>query len=255
MNSAHARTVVIAVLMLTALPQAYGQLRRANDRTWHALRGGLVLGYARSLHSGDVPMLPTDGNTMFTDGGGSNVTFGVLLEKPLSRFIALGAAISLDPLSATFTKRFQEPFRIADSQGTLYDVRREHETEYSLQYVSLRAFAKLYPSGGPGFFVGGSFGLAALAKGTYKNSAMLVEPIWAKGSQSATTSGDLPSANELRYTVGALVGYEIFFNYGFVAPQLQYDFALNAVSSAGWSDNWSVDNLRAVVTVTFPFPF
>ncbi len=51
-----------------------------------------------------------------------------------------------------------------------------------------------------------------------------------------------------------MLGYEIFFNYGFVAPQLQYDFALNTVSGAAWSDNWSVDNLRAVVTVAFPLP-
>lgn len=254
MTTAFARSILIALLVLAALPDAHAQLRRANDRTWHALRGGLTIGYSRSMHNGDVPMMPSDGNTMFTDGGGSNVTFGAFLEKPLSRFIALGGALSLDPLSATFTKRFQDPFRIADAQGTLYDVRREHSAEYTLQYITLRGYAKLYPSGGPGFFVGGSLGLAALTKATFKNEAMLVEPVWARGSQSASTSGDLADANSIRYTVGAMVGYEIFFNYGFVAPQLQYDFALNTVSGAAWSDNWSVDNLRAVVTVAFPLP-
>jgi len=230
------------------------QLMRANDRTWHALRGGLYIGLNQSLHAGNVPLSPSPDNTFYTKGSGTNFIFGLVMEKGISRFIVLGLRLGFDPMSASIHENFREVGRISDSQGNLYDVYRDHNVEYSLRYFSLNGYAKLYPYGGPGFFLGGGLTTSALLKSTYSTSAIVTAPDWARGSVGKTSSGEIADINNIRYSLNVSAGYDFYFTYGFVTPELRYDIGLSNVVDAGYADTWSVNNISGLVSMTFPLP-
>lgn len=246
--------VLLFVLALTGVQSVHAQGLRVGDRAWHTVRGGLFLGFNQSLHSGSVPLLPSSDNSYFADGNGSNVIFGVHGEKALTRFVVMGLRLTFDQMSGGIDGRYTEPYRIADNQGTLWQVVRDHSVAYTLQYLSLGGYGKVYPMSGPGLFLSGGLGIGALLKSDFSHSASVVEPGWASGSQSPEQAGTIDDANDLRYSASIGLGYDFFFRYGFITPQVMYEFGLNQVVDASYADTWKVDNLRAVIDVTFPIP-
>jgi hypothetical protein len=234
--------------------QLSAQGKRVSDRAWYAVRGGFFAGVNESFHQGDVPLLPSPDNTAFADGMGTNFVFGLHGEKAFTRYIALGLNIMFDQMSGSVEGTFTEPYRIADDQGTLYDVTRDQSTDYTLQYLSFGVYTKLYPMAGPGFYVGAGFSLSTRVKDDYSFTATIVEPEWAKGSVSPPESGSIPEVNNLRYAVNVNLGYDFAFRYGFITPQLAYEFGLNPVSDAKYAETWKVDNLRFILALTFPVP-
>lgn len=250
------RTVILfsAALLLAGLQLAQSQGMRIGERAWYTIRGGLFVGMNQSFHNGDVPLLPTQDNTYFGDAGSTNIIFGVHGEKAVTRYVVLGVRVTYDQMSGDVEGNFTEPFRIADDNGAVYEVVRDHNAEYTLQYVSLGFYSKLYPMSGPGFFVLGGASLGALLNGEYSHTATIAEPDWARGSVSAPQSGEIPDVNNLRYALQLGFGYDFYFRYGFVTPMVSYEFGLNPVSDAKYADSWKVNNLRFLIDLTFPIP-
>jgi len=250
------RTSILIFVALTfaGLQVMHAQGLRMGDRAWFTIRGGLFLGMNQSLHTGDVPLLPTVENNYFTSGSSTNIIFGVHGEKALTRYVSLGLRLTFDQMSGNMDGRYTEAYRIADDNGTLYSVVRDHEAKYTLQYLSIGMYTKLYPLSGPGFFVLGGAGVGTLMKGDYSHVATIAQPDWARGAESPTISDGIPDANDLRYSAQLGFGYDFWFRYGLVTPILSYEFALNPVSQARFADSWNVDNLRFLVELTFPIP-
>ncbi|HOJ03239.1 MAG TPA: outer membrane beta-barrel protein [Bacteroidota bacterium] len=248
------RILFILLLVAAGMGAAQAQGLRVGDRAWYTIRGGLFLGMNQSFHSGDVPMLPLAENGFYGETNGTNIVFGVHGEKAFTRSIAMGLRLTFDQMSGTVDGRFTEPYRIADDNGVTYPVVRDHEGEYTLQYLSLGLYAKLYPLNGPGFFVLAGGSAATLLKGDYSHTATIVEPDWARGSESPALSGEIPEANDVRFAAQLGLGYDFWFRYGFVTPSISYEFGLTPVSEAKWMDNWTVDNVKILVELTFPIP-
>ncbi len=242
------------VLLLAATQLAQAQGVRIGERAWYTIRGGLHVGLNHSFHSGNVPLLPTQDNNYFGDAANTNIIFGVHGEKAVTRYVVLGLRATFDQMSGDVEGRFTEPYRIADDNGIVYDVVRDHTAEYTLQYLSIGFYSKMYPMSGPGFFVLGGASLGALLKGDYTNTATIAEPDWASGSVSSAMSGDIPEANNLRYAAQIGLGYDFYFRYGFVTPTVSYEFGLNPVTGAAYTDSWNVNNLRFLIDLTFPIP-
>lgn len=246
--------LLLLALTLAGLQSAHAQGLRVGDRAWYTLRGGLFLGLNQSFHSGSVPMLPSEENAFYSDGNSSNFIFGIHGEKALTRFMVLGLRLTFDQMSGAIEGRYTEPFRIADPQGTPWVVVRDQTVDYTLQYLSLGGYGKVYPMGGPGLFLSGSVSIGALMKHDFAHTATVVEPEWAAGSKAPEQSGAIDDANGIRYAAGVGLGFDFFFRYGFVTPQVLYEFGLNPVVDADYADSWKVNNLRVVVDVTFPIP-
>lgn len=246
--------LLLLVLTLAGLQAVQAQGLRVGDRAWYTVRGGLFLGFNQSFHSGSVPLLPSAENAFYADGSGSNFIFGVHGEKALTRFVVLGLRLSFDQMSGEIEGRYTEPFRIADPQGTPWEVVRDHSVDYTLQYLTLSGYGKMYPMGGPGLFLSAGLSVGALMKHDFAHTATMVEPEWAAGSAAPEQSGAIDDANGVRYAAAVGLGYDFYFRYGFLTPQLMYEFGLNNVVDAKYADSWKINNLRAVVDLTFPIP-
>jgi hypothetical protein len=241
-------------LLVAGLQFAHAQGVRIGERAWYTIRGGLFVGLNQSFHNGSVPLLPTQENSYFGDAGSTNLIFGVHGEKAVTRYVVLGVRVAFDQMSGEVEGNFTEPYRIADDNGAVYTVSRDHAADYTLKYLSFGFYSKLYPMGGPGFFVLGGANLGALLKGDFAHTATIREPDWARGSVSATQGGEIPDANNLRYALQLGLGYDFYYRYGFVTPMVSYEFGLNPVSSAKYADSWTVNNLRLLIDLTFPIP-
>lgn len=249
------RTILLTLLLACSIgATASAQLPRANERTWHALRGGLFLGVNHSRYSGDVPFRPFADNSLFGDGSGTNFTFGIQFEKALSRIIVLGIRASFDPMTGTVDQNVTEIGRVSDSQGNLYDVERDKSVEYILRYFSIGGYGKLYPGGGPGFFIGTGLTVSALMRDHFTYSNTVTSPEWARGAVAPTESGEIEKVNPLRISIDAALGYEFFFSYGFISPEIHYDIGLSNVIDASYADTWSINNIRGVLAINFPLP-
>jgi hypothetical protein len=249
------RTALLSTLLVIALSAtAFGQFTRVNERTWHALRGGIMLGANFSNYSGSVPFRPAADNTFYGNADGTNFLFGVFFEKALSRLIAIGVRMNFDPMSGSAEQNATEIGRISDTQGNLYDVTRDKSVDYILRYFTLGGYAKLYPGGGPGFFLGGGFNASALLRHHYSYENTITSPDWAKGASAPTESGDIDKVNPLRFSIDAEIGYEMFFTSGFVSPQIHYDIGLSDAVDAPWANGWTINNVRVEVAVSFPLP-
>lgn len=246
--------VLLFALTLVGMQSAHAQGLRVGDRAWYTVRGGLFVGLNQSFHRGNVPLLPTAENAFYTRGNSTNFIFGVQGEKALTRFVVLGLRLTFDQMSGVVDGRYTEPYRIADTQGTPWDVVRDHKADYTLQYLSLAGFGKVYPMGGPGLFFSGGLSIGALMKNDYTHTATIVEPEWAAGSQAPELSGAIDNANGVRYAASIGLGYDFAFRYGFVSPQVMYEFGMNNVVDAPYADSWKVNNLRLVVDLSFPIP-
>jgi hypothetical protein len=248
-------SILFSVLLLLAgLQLAQAQGVRIGERAWYTIRGGLFVGLNHSMHNGDVPLLPVQENSYYGSANNSNIIFGIHGEKAMTRYVVFGLRLAFDQMSGDVTGRFTEPWRIADDNGTLYNVVRDHDGSYTLQYVSLGLYTKLYPMSGPGVFVLGGASLGALIKGEYTHSATINDPDWARGAVSPVQSGEIPDANTLRYALQLGLGYDFYFRYGFISPAISYEFGLNPVSDARFADTWTIHNLRFLIDLTFPIP-
>jgi len=58
----------------------------------------------------------------------------------------------------------------------------------------------------------------------------------------------------MRYAASAGLGWDFYFRYGFLSPQVMYEFGLTNVIDAPYADSWKIDNVRLVVDLTFPIP-
>jgi hypothetical protein len=246
--------LLLFALALAGMQSVHAQGLRVGERAWHTTRGGLFVGLNQSFHNGSVPMLPSAENSFYTDGNASNFIFGVHGEKALTRFVVLGLRLTFDQMSGSLEGRYTEPFRIADPQGTPWDVVRDQTVDYTLQYLSLGGYGKVYPMGGPGLFLSGGASVGALMKNDFAHTATIVEPEWAAGSKAPENSGTIDNANSVRYAASVGLGFDFFFRYGFLTPQVMYEFGLNPVVDADYADSWKINNIRAVVDVTFPIP-
>lgn len=247
---------LLLALTLVGMHHAHAQGLRVGDRAWYTVRGGLFAGVNQSFHNGDVPMIPAADNAFFADGNHTNFIFGVHGEKAVTRHLVLGLRIAFDQMSGDIEDQFTEPFRIADPTDPriVYDLVRDQTVEYTLQYLSVGAYGKLYPLSGPGFFLSGGFHVATLIKDDFSHSASIVEPEWAKGANATSLTGEIEDVNGMRYAASAGLGYDFYFRYGFLSPQVMYEFGLSEVIDASYADSWKIDNVRFVVDLTFPIP-
>ncbi|MFZ1729892.1 MAG: outer membrane beta-barrel protein [Bacteroidota bacterium] len=245
---------LLFALALVGMHSAHAQGLRVGDRAWYTVRGGLFVGLNQTFHKGSVPLLPSTENSFYASGKSTNFIFGVQGEKAITRFVVLGLRLTFDQMSGKIDGRFTEPYRISDPQGTPWDVVRDHNVDYTLQYLSLGGYGKVYPMGGPGLFLSGGLNIGALMKNDYAHTATIVEPEWAAGTVAPEQSGAIDNANGIRYAASIGLGYDFAFRYGFVSPQVMYEFGLNHVIDAPYADSWKVNNLRLVVDLSFPVP-
>jgi hypothetical protein len=245
---------LLFALTLVGMHTAHAQGLRVGDRAWYTVRGGLFVGLNQSFHNGSVPLIPSSDNAFYADANSTNFIFGIQGEKALTRFMVLGLRLTFDQMSGTIEGRYTEPYRIADSQGTPWDVVRDHKADYTLQYLSLGIYDKVYPMGGPGLFLSGGLSIGALMKNDFAHTATIVEPEWAAGTQAPEQSGTIDNANGIRYAASIGLGFDFAFRYGFVSPQVMYEFGLNQVVDAPYADSWKINNLRFVLDLNFPVP-
>ena len=248
--------LLLLALTLVGMHSAHAQGIRVGDRAWYTVRGGLFAGVNQSFHFGDVPLMPSPDNAFYTNGTSTNFIFGVHGEKALTRYVVLGLRLTFDQMSGEVDGRFTDPFRVADpgDPRIVNELVRDQSVEYTLQYLSVGGYGKVYPMSGPGFFLSGSLQVGTLIKDDFSHSATVVEPEWAKGSEAPAQSGEIKDVNGMRFAAGAGFGYDFYFRYGFLTPQIIYEFGLSKVIDAPYADSWKIDNVRVVVDLTFPIP-
>jgi len=248
--------ILLFALTLVGMHSAHAQGLRVGDRAWYTVRGGLFAGVNQSFHSGDVPLWPSPDNAFYSDATSTNFIFGVHGEKAVTRYLVLGLRLTFDQMSGTVDGRFTDPFRVADPSDPriVNDLVRDQNVDYTLQYLSVGGYGKLYPMRGPGFFVSGGIHVGTLIKDDFNHTATVVEPEWAKGSESPSQSGEIEDVNGMRYAASAGLGWDFYFRYGFLSPQVMYEFGLTNVIDAPYADSWKIDNVRLVVDLTFPIP-
>ncbi len=257
------RISIILLLALTfvGMHSAHAQGLRVGDRAWYTVRGGLFAGVNQSYYNGDVPLFPTLENVNFADGDGTNFIFGVQGEKAVTRHVVLGLRLAFNQMSGNIDGRYTDPFRVADPDDPtiVSELIRDQSVDYTLQYLTLGGYGKLYPMGGPGLFVSGGLSVGTLIKDDFSHSATVVEPEWAAGSVAPAMSGEIEDVNGMRYAASLGLGYDFFFRYGFLTPQIMYEFGLSKVLgdsfiNNSYADTWRIDNVRFVLDLNFPVP-
>ena len=252
------RISIILLLALTfvGMHAAHAQGIRVGDRAWYTVRGGLFAGVNQSFYRGDVPLLPSADNAFFSNGSSTNFIFGVHGEKAITRHVVLGLRLAFDQMSGEVDGRFTDPFRVADPDDPtiVSELVRDQTVEYTLQYLTLGGYGKLYPMGGPGLFFSGGLSVGTLIKDDYSHEATVVEPEWASGSVAPSQSGEIEDVTGMRYAASLGLGYDFYFRYGFLTPQIMYEFGLSQVVDAPYADSWKINNIRFVLDLTFPVP-
>ena len=246
------RATCSAFLLLLLAVSAQAQHIRVSDRTWHAWRGGFETGLTESFHTGKVPLTPSGDNTVWGTGNEANFHFFGFVEKGMSRSFVLGIRGGWDPMSATMEGTYTEPFRISDPQGNPVDVVRKHQIEYILRYITIGGYAKLYPMGGPGLYLGAGVNVSMLTQKRYVDNATIVEPQWAAGTEGVPQTGTLAETAALRASFDVLLGYEVFYMYAFVSPVVRYNLGLGHPVTASYGDDWNINNVSIGISFAFP---
>ncbi len=246
---------ILFCMTLTAFlcaPDVSAQWTRVGERTWHAFRGGLSLGMNYTMYAGDVPVLPDPEMRTFANGQAINFNAFAFVEKPFSRSVSAGLKLGWDPMSGIVKENVLEAYRISDDDGNLYAVRRDHTTDYILRYITAGAYAKVYPGGGPGFFLGAGFSVSFLTAKRFVNTATITDPGWVAGQKGPPVTGPLTNTNPMRASLDLMLGYEFFYMYGFFSPQLHYNYGFDHPIDAKYADSWCVHNVR--INVAFALP-
>ena len=247
----YARLFTLALLLTATAAQA----QRISDRTWHGWRGGFEAGLTETFYGGDVPISPSVDNPKFVTGSDANFHLFGFLEKGVSRSFVLGLRMGWDPMSAVMEGTYADPGRIADPQGNVYTVLRAHKMEYILRYITLGGYGKLYPMGGPGLFLGAGVNVSVLTQKRYIDNATIIEPQFAAGRESPPLTGPLEDTNPLRASLDVLIGYEQFYSFAFIAPQIRYNLGFGHPVSASYGDSWTISNLTIGVAFAFPLSY
>lgn len=243
---------IIAVLLITFPFLLPAQGIRQNERTMLALRGGLTVGANLSVYTGEAPVRPAADNTLFATGHGSNITIGGFFEKPFSRAILFGASLLYEPMSGSLDATFTEPFRISDANGEVYSIVRNHKVDYSLYYLTLAGYVKLYPVKNAGVFFSTGLHLSALMKDLYYyDAATIKQPEQFLGA-TYTEGNHVSDGSAIRTSLDFGIGYEIYTPYAFISPSVHYDYGLSKVIDTSWSDNWGINNFRLLLSVSLP---
>jgi hypothetical protein len=240
-----AATVFIPVLLAA-------QTSHINDRVRYAVRAGLAIGTNLSMYSGDVPLRPMADNTHYATGGGSNITIAGLVEKPFSQSLTVGATLAFEPMGGSVTGTFKEPFRVSDEVGNLYEVVRNYRVDYNLYYLTLGGYAKLYPVKNSGAYASAGLRLSTLMKDLYySNTATVKEPQIYEGAVYKENQS-ISDSKRIRASLDLGVGYEIRTTYVLISPEVHYDIGFSKVIDTAWSDSWRINNVRLIVSATFP---
>ena len=238
------------LVLLPVILSAQGT--RINERTRLAIRGGVGIGTNLSLYHGDVPVRPEADNTLFATGHGSNITIAGFFEKPFSQSVVFGASLAYEPMSGSLDQTFTEPFRISDANGEISSLVRNYKVDYTLHYLTLAGYVKLYPIKNTGIFLTSGLHLSALMKNLYfYSTATIKQPEQYLGA-SYTEGKQVDDASALRTSVDIGIGYEIFTTFAFISPEIHYDLGFSKVINTSWSDNWGIHNLRLMLSASFP---
>jgi hypothetical protein len=247
------RACTLALLLAFLATAAQAQHIRVSDRTWHGWRGGFETGLTESFHTGKVPLTASGDNSIWTTGNEANFHLFGFVEKGMSRSFVLGFRGGWDPMSATMEGNYKEAFRIADPQtGEPVDLVRKHQMEYILRYFTIGGYAKLYPMGGPGLFLGAGVNVSMLTQKRYVDNAVIVEPQFAAGIESVPQTGTLAETAALRASFDVLLGYEVFYMYAFVSPVVRYNMGFGHPVTASYGDDWNINNVHVGISFAFP---
>lgn len=245
------RLLAALLFLLTSLP-VWAQPFLLTEKSWTSTRLGLYAGLNQTFYRGDVPLYPEAGTRRLGDGSASNFSAGIVVEKAYSRLFSLSLRAGYEFMNARLAKTFTEEYRISDPQGQLSSVTREYAMDYAIHGVALEGDIKLYPVGGPGFFLVSGITLHAVTTHTRGFEGTVETPTWAAGAVQKIPSANIPDVRTLLVGVHAGLGFDIFMGKSFLSPQIQYEFPLTSVTTEDSRDEWSIDHLRLSLAFTFP---
>ncbi len=226
---------------------------RSSTLMWYTMRGGIYGGATHSFHSGTILITSDPDGPTFENGEGTNFTVGAILEKSFTRSFTLSMRLGYLDASASLEKLVTDPFRIADDNGVLYDVKRRHMLDYKLRMITFEALAKLTPGRGPGFYVTGGPGVGFVIGDESKYSFQVVEPKWAVSTTIPPETGRIHNLKTVQISLLAAIGYDIDYRYGYITPEIQYSLPLTKTQSSASGDSWRISTLKVALHMTFSF--
>lgn len=221
---------------------------------------GAYLGYMANSHSADFNKLEGYPNCCprFTDGSGSGVGVGLLLEYPLNNWLRITGRFGITGLSGDLAKTEKignTEIRRADgfTNGEIADAVSEYSIKSNIQMITIEPGVSYYPINNLSLSTGLRFGF--LNNSSFDQSEKLITPNNIVFTETGTrarneaANQDIPNTNTLQLHTFLGLGYDIpVFSSGSITPELRYYLALNNLSDV----DWRVNQLHAGVAVKFP---
>jgi len=226
---------------------------RTSTLMWYTMRGGIFGGAIHSFHNGTILITSDVDGPTFENGEGTNFTVGAILEKSFTRSFTLSIRLGYLDASASLENLVTDPFRIADNNGVLYDVKRRHMLDYKLRMIMFEALAKLTLGRGPGFYVAGGPGVGFVIGDESHYSFEVVEPKWAISAAIPPETGKIHNLKTVQLSLLAAIGFDIDYRYGYITPEIQYSLPLTKTQSSSTGDSWRISNLKVALHLTFSF--
>jgi len=258
--------LLLALVFVGATGSGFAQFSiRPSARLLYATRGGFFIGVNQSFHTGNIPTNPYySTSTSIIDGivsepgfvsdkQSTNFIFGAHLDKAVSANVSLGLRVIFDQMNLDVRRSELQPFRVADEEGYLYDVEIDNNMEYTLRYLTIAGVAKFYFYRTYGFYLLAGASVGTLLTGDYDYHPEVLQPLWARGSQGASVSNELPDLKSFRFSLIPGIGYDFYYRGVFITPELAGDIPLTDVLDDNYTtgDIWRVMNLQATLRLSF----
>jgi hypothetical protein len=280
--------LAITVLLFAEMFLCYSQEKRNTDDADNPLAPGAttsviyigpVVGYNKSMHTGDIPSFAMQPLCPYFDNGNSNGFYaGLSWELPIAGNVnsrhSIITRILYNSMPASFTRETDDNYPSLIENGSQYDVVNTSTTnkldiKYSM--VSLEAMYKfnVIDRFGLGLLIGPTFDFTIQKKLTQKlvlngpNNVQFRE-LTAEEQKKLGISivryedndrtivvndEDIPDASGFRLGIKVGLQYQILMKGGFfIVPSVYYNFAVNKFVS---NLNWRVNAFQAGVDVRF----
>lgn len=239
------------------------------------LRVGGFVGGVLNQHFANFAELPgvpagrTGDGVLFSGGSSVGLTFGGLLEYPLSDFLSAGLRLSYAGNSGVL--QAQEKQRIASlstdgASVTFYDAILGREIQSNLASLGIEPLAVIHPFSGEGikglrFYAGLRLGLMLQKTFSQKETILSLTPVETTPSsvvfnniqreRNVIPTQEIPQAQTLHTSITAGVGYDIQLGSLAITPEIFYALGLTPIVA---NTAWNLNQLRGGVSLRYALP-
>lgn len=266
------KLVIIAGLVWSMMSPSLSVAQTDSSKT---LRVGGFVGGVLNQHIANFAALPgiptgrTGDGVLFSGGVSFGLTFGALVEYPLSDFLSMGLRLGYAGNSGVLSAQETQRIGALNTDGTattFYDAVFGRELQANLSSLGIEPLAVIHPFSQDGlrdlrFYAGLRLGLMLSRTFSQKETILSLTPADASASsvnfnnlqreRNVIATQEIPQIQTLHTAVTIGAGYDIRVGALAITPEVFYALGLTPIVG---NTQWNLNQVRGAVSVRYTLP-